>query len=178
MLGEYPGCVLDVDAEEPHLRRIASGAPPVRLQRMTRRLRPILGAAIATAAVLCAAAPPVCAFAAAVAGHADATEADNGTTVTLHRGDTLTVTLHSTYWTISGSSDPAVLVARGPQATQGEPPSSRHCVPGQGCGTVTRSFTAMAGGTADVGASRTSCGEALRCTPEQSTWVLHVVVTG
>jgi ABC-type phosphate transport system substrate-binding protein len=145
---------------------------------MSRSLRPVLVAAMAMAAVLCATAPPAGASAAAVAGHRDATEVDNGTTVGLHRGDTLTVTLHSTYWTIDGSSDPAVLVARGPQATQAEPPSSRRCVPGQGCGTVSRSFTAAAGGTADVGASRTSCGEALRCTPEQSTWVLHVVVTG
>ncbi len=143
----------------------------------TRSLRPVLGAAIAIAAGACAAAAPACASA-AVAGHRDATEVDNGGTVALHRGDTLTVTLHSTYWTIDGSSDPAVLAARGPQTTQAEPPSSRRCVPGQGCGTVTRSFTAAADGTADVGASRTSCGEALRCTPEQSTWVLHVVVTG
>jgi hypothetical protein len=111
--------------------------------------------------------------------HADATEANNGTTMALHRGDTLTVTLHSTYWTIEGSSKPTVLVAQGPATTAGEPPSSKRCVPGQGCGTVTESFTAVGDGTADVTASRTTCGEAMRCTtPAQSRWVLHVVVTG
>jgi hypothetical protein len=111
-------------------------------------------------------------------GHVDATDTDNGTTRVLHRGDTLTVTLHSTYWTITGSSNSAVLVAQGPQRTQADPPSSHHCVPGQGCGTVTESFTATGDGTADVGASRTTCGEAMRCTPAQSTWLLHVTVTG
>jgi predicted secreted protein len=111
--------------------------------------------------------------------HAGATEADNGTTMALHRGDTLTVTLHSTYWTIQGSSRPTVLMSQGPATTQGEPPSSKRCVPGQGCGTVTESFTAAGDGTADVTASRTTCGEAMRCTtPAQSNWVLHVVVTG
>jgi hypothetical protein len=111
-------------------------------------------------------------------GHVSASEANNGTTVTMHRGDTLNVTLHSTYWTIQGSSNPTVLVQQGPQTTTPEPPSSRRCVPGQGCGTVSADFLAAAAGNADVTASRTSCGEALRCTPAQSTWTLHVIVVG
>jgi hypothetical protein len=106
-----------------------------------------------------------------------ATEADNGGIVALRRGGTLTVTLHSTYWTINGSSAPAVLHQTGPATTSPAPPS-QHCVPGQGCGTVTATFSALTDGKADVTASRTSCGEALRCTPAQSSWVVHVVVTG
>jgi len=42
-------------------------------------------------------------------GHATASDTDNGRTMTLHRGDTLTVTLHSTYWTVNGSSNSAVV---------------------------------------------------------------------
>ncbi|HEX3606495.1 MAG TPA: hypothetical protein VH134_11270, partial [Candidatus Dormibacteraeota bacterium] len=108
-----------------------------------------------------------------------ASEAQNGSTLSLHRGDTLTVTLHNTYWTMDGSSNAGVLRAQGPATTQGDPPSSRNCVPGGGCGTVTQSFAAVSTGGADVTANRTTCGEALRCTtPEQSHWVVHVVVRG
>ena len=114
---------------------------------------------------------------ATTSAHVTASEAQSGSTLTLQRGDTLTVTLHSTYWTIDGSSDSAVLTAQGPAVTQGDPPSSHRCVPGGGCGTVTQNFAAVGTGTADVTANRTTCGEALRCTtPEQGQWVVHVVV--
>jgi len=37
-------------------------------------------------------------------------------------------------------------------------------------------FTARHPGTATVSASRTSCGEALRCTSNQGTYQLNVIV--
>jgi hypothetical protein len=107
----------------------------------------------------------------------NASDTDNGATVTMRRGGTLKLTLHSTYWTVSGSSDASVLHERGTPVTR-PAPRSAHCVPGQGCGTVSATFTAMKAGRADVTASRTTCGEAMLCAPAQARYVLHVVVTG
>jgi hypothetical protein len=49
-------------------------------------------------------------------------------------------------------------------------------VPGQGCGTVTAVFAAIAPGSARLTASRISCGEALRCTGSDGVYVLTVTV--
>lgn len=144
----------------------------------------LLGIAGAAAAVAIAAGPAQAAFAATAhpgSGHgnrhrlAGASDADNGRTITLHRGDRLTVTLHSTYWSIRGSSAPAVLHEKGAPASH---PTPARCVPGQGCGTVTATFDAVRRGTADVTAARTTCGEAMQCAPAQRDYVLHVVVAG
>jgi len=103
-----------------------------------------------------------------------ASEGQNGRTVTLHVGDSLAVTLHSTYWTFAGSSNAAVVA---PEGTPTVSPSPSGCVPGQGCGTVTASFDALAVGTAVIGASRISCGEALACTGAAGSYRLTVEVT-
>jgi len=154
------------------------------IHRTPRRRWGLLGVAAAAATVAIAAGPAPAAFAATghpQTGHAGrhhvtiASDADSGRTLTLHRGDRLTVTLHSTYWTVQGSSAPAVLHEQGAPATH---PMPAHCVPGQGCGTVAASFVAMRKGTADVTATRTTCGEAMQCAPAQRDYVLHVVVAG
>lgn len=98
-------------------------------------------------------------------------DAENGTTVDLHVGDRLAVTLHSTYWTISGSSNPRVLTAEGPEAVS---PAPGGCVPGGGCGTVTMIFDVIGMGSADVTASRVSCGEAMLCTGTQGSYKITV----
>lgn len=101
------------------------------------------------------------------------TDADNGRTVSLARGDQLTVTLASTYWSISGSSNPGVLRLDGqPLASPGS------CPPGVGCGQVSATFTAVGTGRADVTASRSSCGEALSCTGGAGSYRVAVVVGG
>jgi len=102
------------------------------------------------------------------------TERDKGTTVTLHAGDRLEVVLASTYWAIHAASKPAVLRADGEQVTT---PQLNACVPGGGCGTASRRFTAIAKGKTTVSASRTSCGEALRCTDGNGRFAVTVVVT-
>jgi hypothetical protein len=94
--------------------------------------------------------------------------------MTLAVGQRLTVTLHSTYWQFGASSDPSVV------ATQGSP-KSQICAnppgfPGSGCGTVVEQFAAVHAGSAVLTASRNSCGEALRCSPDQSSWRLTVTV--
>ena len=100
-----------------------------------------------------------------------ATDADNGGTVTVAQGGRLTVTLNSTYWTIAGASNAAVLREVGqPVAVQGS------CPPGVGCGHVTATFAAVGRGRADVTATRASCGEALSCTGGSGRYRVSVVV--
>jgi hypothetical protein len=99
---------------------------------------------------------------------------DNGHRLAAHVGDHLLLTLNSTYWTVQGSSNPAVLRQSGQPLVV---PTFGGCVPGQGCGIVRASFDALAPGTADVTASRTSCGEALACTGGAGSYRVTVVVT-
>jgi hypothetical protein len=98
---------------------------------------------------------------------------DNGKTIVLHVGDRLKVVLASTYWTIHPSSNVAVLRADGRPVIKGR---LRGCVPGEGCGTATQLFAATSPGKVTVGASRISCGEALRCTGGQGFYKISVVV--
>jgi hypothetical protein len=101
-------------------------------------------------------------------------DSDNGRTVTLSRGDTLELQLHSTYWRVDRVSA-GVLAASRPTVAAGSPSMTR-CVPGQGCGTVTVDFRAAHAGRATVRAHRTSCGEARRCTGGAGAFRLTVVV--
>jgi len=101
------------------------------------------------------------------------TDRDKGTTVTLHVGDGLKVALASTYWTIHESPKPRVMRTDGAQVTT---PGLNACVPGGGCGTASRMFTAAAKGTTTVSASRTTCGEALLCTGGNGKFSITVVV--
>lgn len=102
-----------------------------------------------------------------------ATDSDNGKTLELHVGDRLEVNLNSTYWTIHESSDLSVLRLAGPMAIS---PRPNGCVPGGGCGLAIASFDAVGVGSADVTASRTSCGEAMRCVGTAGSYRLSVVV--
>ena len=98
---------------------------------------------------------------------------DKGTTVTVHPGDTVQVSLSSTAWTIEDAHG-AALTAKGPQTTTFVPGPT--CHPGQGCGTTDRAFRAVTAGTAQLVATRTQCGEALQCTPATSRWQVTVRV--
>jgi hypothetical protein len=102
-----------------------------------------------------------------------ASEADGGHTITVSVGDDVVVVLHSTYWQLAPVTG-GVLQAGGPAA--GAPSTPKSCVPGQGCGTVTQTFQAKAGGRAVITASRTSCGEAMRCTGSSGRYQVTVVV--
>lgn len=84
-----------------------------------------------------------------------------GTQVQVKVGAQVTVSLASTYWTIAGSSSPAVLQQSGAMTFgkgQNCPP-----IPGTGCGTANMTFSAVGAGQAVISASRTTCGEALAC---------------
>lgn len=96
----------------------------------------------------------------------------NGTSMTLHPGQTLLVTLASTYWSFQGSSDTQVLAPVGAPVI-----SPASCPPGGGCGTVAQEFRAVGSGTAQVTASRVTCGEAMRCVGASGQYQLTVTVT-
>jgi len=105
-----------------------------------------------------------------------AADAQNGSSLTLRAGQTLLVTLASTYWSFQGTSNPQVLVPVGGPVVS--PAPSPTCpVAGSGCGTVAQEFRAVAPGTAQVTASRVSCGEALRCGDAAGHYRLTVEVT-
>lgn len=101
-------------------------------------------------------------------------DSDNGSTKELRVGDRLEVGLHSTYWTIKGSSNPQVLLAEGPVVVSS---SRTGCVPGGGCGRVAMIFDVVGAGSADVTAARTSCGEAMACTGSEGSYKITVVAT-
>jgi predicted secreted protein len=92
-------------------------------------------------------------------------DASDGKAVTLHPGDTLVVTLRSTAWTIDAAHG-AALRTRGEQVVKVDRPG-----PGAP-GSTSRTFVAAARGDATVTASRTTCGEALKCTPAQGAYLL------
>ena len=95
----------------------------------------------------------------------------NGSTVAVHLGDTVVVTLHSTSWTLDVPA--TVLQPLGAPQTSASP-----CpVMGGGCGTVTQSYNAGHVGEMTLHAHRDSCGEALRCTGKQGDWSVTVRVS-
>jgi hypothetical protein len=99
----------------------------------------------------------------------------NGKTVPARAGDRIELILSSSYWSVTGSSAPRVLREDGPTVLLPRP-SSCPAIPGLGCVPVRTDFTARTGGTAVITASRSSCGEALRCMPDQTRFTVTVVV--
>lgn len=103
-------------------------------------------------------------------------DAQNGKSITLHPGQTLIVTLSSTYWSFQGSSNPQIVASVGaPVASPA--PFDQHGVPGSGAGSVSQEYRAVASGTAQVTASRVSCGEAMKCVGASGQYQLTVRVT-
>jgi len=98
----------------------------------------------------------------------------NGTTVHVHFGDTVTVTLHSTYWSFL----PTDGLALQPFAPAQTAPANNCGTPiGSGCGTVTASYNVGHIGTSVLRAHRTSCGEALRCVGKSADWSVTIVAS-
>lgn len=98
------------------------------------------------------------------------------TTVTVGLGTTVRVELHSTYWSAFGSSAPRLLTPTGRPSSS--PSTGPSCHPGSGCGTDTADFVARAAGTADLTASRTTCGEAAPCAPDRRTFTVTIEISG
>jgi hypothetical protein len=100
----------------------------------------------------------------------------NGKTVPVAAGDRVELILSSSYWNVAGSSAPRVLRQDGPLKLMPRPSSCPANIPGLGCMPVQMKFTALAGGRAVIKASRSTCGEALRCMPNQTRFAVTVVV--
>jgi hypothetical protein len=103
-----------------------------------------------------------------------ASDSDSGRTFNLHPGDRLELKLSSTYWMVKGSSNQQVLRPEGAAVVSPQPSG---CVPGGGCGTVEVIFDVVGTGSADVTASRNSCGEAMGCTGNQGSYRVTVMAT-
>lgn len=104
-------------------------------------------------------------------------ERSNGRSVTVNPRTRLNVTLHSTYWTLLNVKSTPHLRQIGTTTVVGVAPNGAgNCVPGEGCGTLSAHFVAVRAGTVRLLATRTTCGEALTCSPAQSVWtvVIHV----
>jgi hypothetical protein len=99
----------------------------------------------------------------------------NGKSVSARAGDQIELILSSSYWHVAGSSAPSVLRQDGPPVLLSRP-SSCPDIPGLGCIPVRADFTALADGQAVITASRSACGEALRCRPDQTRFTVRVVV--
>src|SRR5215471_19936726 len=99
----------------------------------------------------------------------------NGKAVSARAGDRIELILSSSYWHVTGSSAPSVLRPDGPPVL-GSRPSSCADIPGLGCIPVQANFTALTDGKAVITASRSACGEALRCKPDQTRFIVTVVV--
>lgn len=100
----------------------------------------------------------------------------NGTTVPVAAGDRVELILSSSYWDVAGSSAPRVLRQDGPATLMPRPSSCPQNIPGLGCIPIQTKFTALVDGKAVIKASRTSCGEALRCNPDRTRFSVMVVV--
>jgi hypothetical protein len=136
----------------------------------------LAGGALAGCAKSDAASPPIQVQPGSNSATHTVGDADNGRTITLHTGDRLTVRLASTYWQFSTNTSSTALKLAATPITAATPPGTAHCYPGMGCGTVTATFQAVAGGKATIAASRTTCGEAMRCTGNAGAYQLTVMV--
>ena len=99
----------------------------------------------------------------------------NGKAVSATAGDRIELILSSSYWRVTGSSAPGVLRQDGPTVLLSRP-SSCPAIPGLGCIPVRTDFTALTNGKAVITAGRSSCGEALRCKPDQVRFTVIVEV--
>jgi hypothetical protein len=87
---------------------------------------------------------------------------DKGRTVSVTAGTPLVLRLNNVAWEIRGSSNSDVVRQTGAVRHKPAPPGT--CPAGVGCGRVIARFRAVGPGTAHLRASRSSCGEVLRCT--------------
>jgi hypothetical protein len=99
----------------------------------------------------------------------------NGKAVFTRAGERIELILSSSYWHMTGSPAPSVLRQDGPPVLLSRP-SSCPDIPGLGCIPVRADFTALADGNAVITASRSACGEARRCLPDQTRFTVMVVV--
>lgn len=101
-------------------------------------------------------------------------ESANGKAFLIKPGSTIQITLHSTFWNFQSASNLRGSETPTMNAIMPGPTAPANCqLPGMGCGTVVWKFKAGKSGKAIFIASRTSCGEALRCTAKESKYLVN-----
>ncbi len=100
-------------------------------------------------------------------------EKDKNATLPATVGEIVDLVLHSTYWTIQ-RPDAAILKPLMPEPKV--TPDFRG-VPGSGSGTVEMRYQVIGAGTAQLSATRTSCGEAMLCTGENGKFRVSITAT-
>jgi hypothetical protein len=95
-------------------------------------------------------------------------------------GSTFHLVLHSMYWTLNApAAGSAIKVLGDPVSSpiMPGPDAPANCrLPGMGCGTLDWSMKAVRMGTISLIATRTSCGEALKCTDANGRFSVRVRV--
>jgi hypothetical protein len=100
------------------------------------------------------------------------TEQANNTTVRMHAGQIVQLSLRNLYWADPVSTSTGVLVLDGAVSRT---PDHRGPI-GSGSGTLVAHFRAAAPGTARIQTHRSSCGEAMGCRTGQGDFSVTVVV--
>ena len=104
-------------------------------------------------------------------------DSDNKRTVTVKINTAMTISLDSTYWLDAKTTNLKATKAKAVKAIAFGPTAPEGCQhPGTGCGTSTWAFKATRKGKASFTVTRDSCGEAMRCTPDQSTYTVRFIV--
>jgi hypothetical protein len=108
-------------------------------------------------------------------------EKNSGQTVSLKLGSQVSLTLHSMYWAMIPQVTLSSLVAKGAPILKPVlpgPSAPNGCqIAGSGCGTQTWKFVASRVGTAHMIATRTTCGEAMKCTGSAGRFEVTVKVS-
>lgn len=98
-------------------------------------------------------------------------EMTNGQTLNVSKGDTIDLVLHSTYWQIQPTDSPVLKPLMAEPVVTGKLSNP----PGMGTGTVEMKYQVAADGTAVIAASRTTCGEAMRCIGAEGEFKVTIV---
>ena len=102
-------------------------------------------------------------------------------TISVKVGTSVSLTLHSMYWGIKAQSKTSALSSQGGPILKPVlpgPSAPNGCkIAGSGCGTQTWKFKAVKVGTAHLIATRTTCGEAMRCTGSNGRFEVTVKIS-
>jgi hypothetical protein len=102
-------------------------------------------------------------------------------TVAVKLGTQVELTLHSMYWQLAVPAKSSSLTSKGQPILKPifpSPTAPQGCrIAGSGCGTQTWEFASTKVGITHLIASRTTCGEAMRCTDANGRFQVTVKVT-
>lgn len=102
-------------------------------------------------------------------------------TVAVKLGARVELTLHSMYWGLAVPAKSSSLISKGQPILKPifpSPSAPTGCkIAGSGCGTQTWEFVATKVGITRLVASRTTCGEAMKCTSATGRFTVKIIVS-